>query len=285
MYIFRDYKRLLFSFSAQAHQGRSLWWRVIFGTVPFLRGKTLQSVVIFSILTLFLIPFWQVPQKVPQWVPKSKKKVTKAANFYVPHHTLFVLVIFAPFFAIFWYQPLFYHIFIKTGPFLPAGHRTEDYGMILQTIIALTIPYLVIYTLWPFMVWTKNTLLWTRELYWMGHRTLNVAFWMTRVPSSKGPPSRPARRGAGGHPPVYCDVTIQGALTSQGPTTGVTCWRLSWRLSIVYHLLLTTFYPPDRWSGGSFVPPPPAVSFGAYWYLLVPTVTSRWRHVAMIVNR
>ena len=42
-----------------------------------------------------------------------------------------------------------------------------------------------------------------------------------------------------------------------------------------------TCYPSDRRSGGSFVSPPPAVSFGTCWCLLVPADDVMWRRVAM----
>ena len=76
--------------------------------------------------------------------------------------------------------------------------RTPDQGLFNDsfTIIALPFPYLVIYTLWPFMVWTKNTFLWIRKLYWMGHRTLNEPFEWSVV-----------------HPPVYCVIINYCLLT------------------------------------------------------------------------
>ena len=137
--------------------------------------------------------------------------------------------------------------------------------MTLFTIIALPFPYLVIYTLWSFMVWTKNTFLWARELYWMGHRTLNDPFLNNLIV----------------HLPVYCVIItyclLAHLLLSPTPIVPTHCSIVT---ATCCHLL-----PSDRQSGGSFVSPPPAVPFGTYWYLLVPTVTSRWRHSSKNLSR
>ena len=119
---------------------------------------------------------------------KSKEGVPGAQ-----HYTLFVIRVLSPFFAIFLILTL---NFVKTGTILPVEHWTRDYLMTLFTIIALPFPYLVIYSLWPFMVWTKNTFLWIRKLYWMGHRTLNEPFEWSVV-----------------HPPVYCVIINYCLLT------------------------------------------------------------------------
>ena len=124
-----------------------------------LSGKFCRHFLSFFFVPHTILTYKQVPQKVPQQVPKSKK-VPQVLNFWTSHHTLFVLGGFLTIFChIFDIDPYFAIFFLKTGTILPVGHRTRDYGMTLQTIIALPFPYLIISTLQPFMVRTKNTFL------------------------------------------------------------------------------------------------------------------------------
>ena len=140
-------------------------------------------------------------------------------------------------------------IFVKTWTFLQAGRLLHS-------------PF-PIWSFPPFDLWyflSKNTFLWTRELDWMGHRTRSFE-WL----------------------PFYycmiwlCHCLLAHLLLSPTPIVPTHCSIVT---ATCCHLL-----PSDRRSGGSFVSPPPAVPFGTYWYLLVPTVMSRWRHVAMIGSR
>ena len=129
------------------------------------------------------------------------------------------------------------------------------YCMILQTIITLPFPYLVISTLWSLILLVKNTFLWTRELYWMGHRTLNEPFEWSVV-----------------HPSTYCVIITYCLLAHLflSPTpiviTNTYCFHL---LFYCYGHLLP---PATRQTGGLAVPLFPSTCC-IIWYLLVATGT------------
>ena len=91
-------------------------------------------------------------------------------------HTVSVVWLSSHFWHIFLHKALFLPYFCKTGTFLPAGHRTSDYWMMLMIIIALYLPPVIPSTYCSFVLLSLSDIFDTRDNGSTGHRIWDHRF-------------------------------------------------------------------------------------------------------------